>query len=135
MAITNAFKLTALQGIHSLTTDNLKLALYTEAADLSVNTTSYTSTNEIAGIGYTAGGTDVLNVSVTLDSNVAVVDFDDPVWVNATISARKALLYNSSKENIAIAFFDFGTLQESTGSNFTVQVPSATSSTAVVRIK
>ena len=91
-------------------------------------------TNEITGTGYTAGGNTLTSPAISLDGTTAVVDFADSTWSTATITARGALIYNSSKSNRAIAVLDFGEDKTSTSGNFTVQFPAATASTAVIRL-
>jgi len=92
MAITSgiciSFKKEILLGEHDLDTDVLKLALYTSAASLSDGTTAYTTTQEVVGSGYSAGGVTLIGVDVTVDSSVAVVSITDAVVTAATITAR-----------------------------------------------
>lgn len=140
MAITQAmvssFKTELLGGIHDLDTDVIKLALYTSSATLNATTTAYTTSNEVssAGTNYTAGGNVLTGTAITLSGTTAIVDFDDSAWPTATITARGALIYNSSKADRAIAVLDFGADKTSTGGTFTVIMPAATASTALVRI-
>lgn len=138
MAITqsmcSSFKSEVLGGIHDLDTDVIKIALYTSSATLGASTTAYSTTNEISGTGYTAGGNTLTSPAISLDGTTAVVDFADSTWSTATITARGALIYNSSKSNRAIAVLDFGGDKTSTSGNFTVQFPAATASTAVIRL-
>jgi hypothetical protein len=105
--ITISFRREILLGEHDLDTNSLKLALYTSAASLSDGTTAYTS-NEVVGTGYSAGGVVLTGIDVTTDSSVAVVSITDAVVTASTITARGALIYNSSQANKAIAVFDFG---------------------------
>lgn len=112
--------------------DTFKLALYTSSATLDSSTTVYSSSNESSGTGYTAGGEDLTNLGTFLSGTTAYLDFDDVTWTSATISAAGALLYNSSKNNKAVAVFSFGGTYSSTNGNFTVAFPAATSSTAVI---
>ena len=116
------------------TGDVFKIALYTSAATLSAATTVYSATNEVAGTGYTAGGVTLTNVTPTTSGTTAFTDFGDATWATATITARGALIYNSSKSNKAVAVLDFGTDKTSTAGNFTVQFPTADASLAIVRI-
>ena len=74
----NSFKQECLLGEHDLNTDVLKIALYTSAANLSATTTAYSATDEASGTGYTAGGQNLANVTVSLSSGVAYVSFDNP---------------------------------------------------------
>lgn len=138
MAITQAmcssFKQQILLGEHDLDTDVIKLALYTSAATLSAATTAYSTSDEVVGTGYTAGGNTLTGATVSLSGTTAYVDFSDTTWSTATITARGALMYNSSKSNKAIAVLDFGADKTSTAGNFTVQFPTNDASSAIVRI-
>jgi VCBS repeat-containing protein len=88
----------------------------------------------VVGAGYTAGGNTLTGATVSLTGTTAFVDFSDTTWTTATITARGALIYNSSKSNKAIAVLDFGADKTSTAGSFTVQFPANDSSSAVVRI-
>lgn len=138
MAITQAmassFKQQILLGEHDLDTDVIKLALYTSAATLSAATTAYSTSGEVVGTGYTAGGNTLAGATVSLSGTTAFVDFTDTTWTTATITARGALIYNSSKANKAIAVLDFGADKTSTAGDFTVQFPTNDSASAIVRI-
>ncbi len=139
MAITSgisiSFRSQILLGEHDLDTDSLKLALYTNAASLSDGTTVYTTSNEVVGTGYSAGGVVLTGVDVTTDSSVAVVSITDAVIPASTITARGGLIYNSSQANKAVAVFDFGADKSSTDGDFTIQFPAAAAATAIIRIK
>ena len=138
MAITQAmcssFKQQILLGEHDLDTDVIKLALFTSAATLSAATTAYSTSDEVVGTGYTAGGNTLTGATVSLPGTTAYVDFSDTTWTTATITARGALMYNSSKSNKAIAVLDFGADKTSTAGDFTVQFPTNDASSAIVRI-
>ena len=138
MAITQAmcssFKQQILLGEHDLDTDVLKIALYVSAATLSASTTVYTTSNEVVGTGYVAGGNTLAGATVTLSGTTAYVDFSDTTWSTATFTARGALIYNSSKSNKAIAVLDFGADKTATAGDFTVQFPTNNASSAIVRI-
>ena len=141
MAITTAmctsFKKELLEGEHDFTSsgDTFKLALYTSSASLDATTTAYSTTNEVSGTGYTAGGATLTVTAPTTSGTTAYIDFADVEFTSSTITARGALVYNSSKSNKAVAVFDFGSDQASSSSTFTVTIPSATASDAVVRIE
>lgn len=142
MAITQAlctsFKVEILQGIHNFTAstgDVFKLALYTSSANLDASTTVYSSSNEVGNSGtYTAGGGSLTNITPTSSGTTAFLDFADISFTSATITARGALIYNSSKSNRAVAVLDFGSDKISTTGTFTVQFPTANASNAIVRI-
>lgn len=135
--ITNSFRAEMLQGIHDLDTDVLKLALYTGSANLYPTTTVYTTAGEVVASGYAAGGVTLAGVTIstgtasTTQPAVVFVDFNDVV-VNAALTARGALIYNSSKANRSIAVIDFGADKTST-TTFTVQMPPNTASAALLR--
>jgi hypothetical protein len=130
----SSFKQQILLGEHDLDTDTIKIALYTSAATLSAATTAYSTSDEVVGTGYTAGGNTLTGATVSLTGTTAFVDFSDTTWTTATITARGALLYNSSKSNKAVAVLDFGSDKTSTAGNFTVQFPANDASSAIVRI-
>lgn len=138
MAITQAmctsFKVDLFGGIQDLDTDVIKIALYTSSATIDAGTTAYTTSNEVVGTGYTAGGNTLTGAAISSSGTTAWVDFADTTWTTATITARGALIYNSSKSNKAIAVLDFGADKTSTTGDFTVQMPAADASNALIRI-
>lgn len=141
MAITQAmctsFKVELLQGVHNFTntTGNVfKIALYTSSATLDATTTAYSATNEVSGTGYTAGGNTLTNVTPTSSGTTAFTDFADTTWSNSTITARGALIYNSTQSDKAVCVLDFGTDKTSTSGSFTIVFPAATASDAIIRI-
>lgn len=138
MAITTAmctsFKQELFEAEHDFTTDTFKIALYTNAATLGASTTAYSTTDEISGTGYTAGGETLTVVAPTTDGTSALVDFNDVAITNSTITARGALIYNSSKSDKAVAVYDFGSDQSSTSSTFTITMPTADSTSGILRI-
>ena len=128
---TTSFKAELYQGVHDLLTDSIYIALYTANAVLNEGTTVYTSSNEAVGVGYTAGGRQLLNPSVMSDGYTAYVSFDNPSWT-AAIAARGALIYNATKGNKTIAVLDFGADKTST-TIFTVTLPANTANSALIR--
>jgi hypothetical protein len=110
-----------------------KIALYTANADLNSGTVAYTTTEEIVGTGYTAGG-EILTPTIGSDStdNVAYVSFSNVTWNPASFTCRGALIYNSTT-GAAVAVLNFGSDKTATTS-FTIQFPSATSTSAILRI-
>ena len=134
-AMCTSFKVDLLAGVQDFDTDVFKVALYTSAATLDATTTTYTTTNEVVGTNYVAGG-NTLTVSVTPTSSgtTAFISFANTTWVAATITARGALIYNSSKSNKAVAVLDFGSDKTSTDGDFTVSWPTADSSNAIIRL-
>lgn len=128
----SSFKQESWLGIHDLDTDTLKMALYTGLANLGADTTVYTATGEVTGTNYVAGGNILVNVQVLLSGTTAYVTFDNPVWAGVSFTCRGALIYNTSKANRAIAVLDFGS-DKTAGPNFTVQLPTASATTALIR--
>lgn len=157
MAITQSlctsFKAELMLAVHDFRVngDTFKLALYTSSASLDANTTTYTDTNEVSssGTNYTAGGGALINLGVvtsnnTSSSGVGFTDFSDLTFDNATITARGALIYNTTPSansnanttltNAAVAVLDFGADKISTNGDFTITFPTATNTTAIIRI-
>jgi len=155
MAITTAmctsFKSELLQGIHNFhngsgggtttttgTGNTFKIALYTSSATLAASTTAYATTNEVSGTGYSAGGNTLTNVDPTTSGTTALTDFADTTWSSASITARGALIYNSSttagSANRAVCALDFGADKTSTSGDFVIQFPAADASNAIIRI-
>lgn len=130
--LTDSFKSQVLQGVHDFNTDTFYLALYSAEASLGADTTVYGVSNEVSGTGYTAGGKAMTGVSVASSGGTAYVTFSNVSWDPASFTARAALIYNASKGNKAVAVLDFGA--DKTATNiFTVQMPSNTASTALIR--
>jgi hypothetical protein len=127
---TTSFKKELYQGVHNLTTDILKISLYTASADLNQATTVYSSTNEVTGTGYVAGGVTLTGTTVQSDGFTAFVNFSNVIF-NASVTARCALIYNSSQGNKSIAVLDFGS--DKISSNFTITMPANTASAALIR--
>ena len=127
---TTSFKKELYQGVHDLSTDILKIALYTASADLNADTTVYTITGEVSATGYTAGGEVLTGVTIESSGSVAYVNFANVSWA-ATITARCALIYNASQSNKSIAVLDFGS--DKTSSAFAITMPTNSSTTALIR--
>lgn len=133
-ALCTSAKADFLNGVHT-SADIYKIALYTNAATLDAATTAYSATNEVVGTGYTAGGQNLVGFTVGSSGTTAWLDFTtDPQWASATITARGALIYNSSKTNKAVAVIDFGSDITSTNGTFAVQFPAPASATALIRL-
>jgi hypothetical protein len=130
---TTSFKAELYQAIHNLLTDTLKIALYTGNATLNESTTAYSTTNEITGTGYTAGGITLTGVSVNSSGYTAYVSFNNPSWTSASFTARAALIYNSSKANRSIAVLDFGADKTVFSSTFTITLPTNNATDALIR--
>jgi hypothetical protein len=128
---TTSFKKELYQAIHDLSTDTIKIALYTGNADLNADTTVYSATNEVSGTGYTAGGATMTGVSISSSGYIAYANWDNVSWT-AALTARCALIYNASKGNKSVAILDFGSDKTST-TTFTITMPANTSTTALIR--
>ena len=142
-ATTTSFKVELLQAIHSFgptSPDTFKIALYTAAASIGPTTTVYTTSNEVVGAGYTAGGnTLAISTSPTSGDNTqsvptAFVSFTNSTWTSATFTARGALIYNSTEGNKSVAVLDFGADKTVTNDTFQIIFPTASATSAIVRI-
>jgi len=132
--VCTSFKEEILEAVHDFTSHTFKLALYTSNATIDATTTAYSTTNEVSGTGYSAGGATLTAANPTTGGTTAFVDFSDVSFSNSTITARGCLIYNSSASNKAVAVFDFGADQASSSSTFTIQFPTADATNAIVRI-
>ena len=129
---TTSFKAELYQGIHDLTTDVIKIALYTANANLNEDTTVYSATNEVAATGtYVAGGATMTGITVSTSDYTAYVGFANVSWTGV-ITARCALIYNSTQGNKSVAVLDFGADKTST-TTFLITMPANTSTTALIR--
>lgn len=138
MAITqglsNSFTSDVLQGVHS-PGDVYKIALYTSSATIGPSTTVYTSVGEVTGIGYTAGGVVLSGYTVSVDGTTAILDWTtDPTWSNASLTARGAMVYNSTEGNKAMIVMDFGENVTSTNGTFLVRLPVPDATTGLIRL-
>ena len=139
-AMTTSFKQELLQGLHDLDGHTLKLALIKsgESGTFGAASTNFSnitdSSDEASGTGYSSGGATLGSVSITLDGTTAIVDFADVSFSNSTISASGAMIYNSSASNRAIAVISFGGTVASTAGTFTVTMPTADASNAIIRL-
>lgn len=132
---TYSFRLELYEGVHNLVNDEIRMALYNANADVNLDTTVYTTTNEVTGTGYSAGGELCQNVTVQQDSSngIVYVSFDNVVWINASFTCRGALIYNVTQGNKSVAVLDFGSDKVVSNGTFTVTLPANTSTSAVIR--
>ena len=129
---TTSFKAQLYQGIHDLTTDVIKIALYTANANLNEDTTVYSTDNEVSATGtYPTGGSQLTPITVSTSGYTAYVGFPNIAWTGA-ITARCALIYNSSKGNKSVAVLDFGSDKTST-TTFTITMPTNGPTTSLIR--
>ena len=145
-AMVTSFKVEILNGVHAFGSavirataapDVFMLALYTSSATLGAATTAYTTSDEVSssGTNYPAGGLTLTVSQVpTSTGTTAWLDFDDLTFPSATLTARGALIYNLTQSNKAVAVLDFGSDKTSTAGNFTIQFPTANSTSAILRI-
>ena len=151
-AMCTSFKAELLLGCHDFrdaSGDTFKLALYTDSASIDANTTAYSATNEATGTNYTAGGAALTNSGVTATNTNATAgtgfaDFADLTFANVSVTARGALIYNTTPSangtantaltNAAVAVLDFGSDKTSTDGDFTIIFPAADASNAIIRI-
>ena len=139
-AVATSFKKQLLEGAHDFRSsgDTIKIALYTSSASLDASTTAYTTSNEASGTGYSAGGQELTKVAPTTSGTTAFIDFADETFSTATITARGALIYNTTPThtytNPAIVVLDFGGDKISTAGDFTILFPTADASSAILRL-
>ncbi len=114
--------------------NTFKIALYTSSATLGASTTAYSTSNEITGTGYSAGGNTLTSVSPTTSGTTAYVDFADTTWSSSTITANGALIYNANSSNAAVVTLAFGSDKSSSNGDFVIVFPTANATDAIIRI-
>jgi len=124
------------------TADTFKGALYLASATINAGTTVYTTSGEVTGTGYTAGGVTVTNASAPTSTNTSATagtaywtPSASVTYSSVTLSSAfdTMLLYNSSQGNKAVGAYTFGS-QTITAGNFTLTMPTNTSSLALIRL-
>ena len=138
-AICNSFKKELLEATHNFSNpggNSFKLALYGTPATLGKSTTSFTTGGQVTSPtgGYSSGGKALVNAGTSLATNTAITDFADLSFTGVTITARGALIYNTSESNKAVAVLDFGGDKTATAGTFTIQFPTFNSTAAILRI-
>jgi hypothetical protein len=151
-SMTTSFKAEILLAVHDFRStggDTFKLAMYTSSATIDANTTAYTATNEASGTNYTAGGGTLTNGGVTASNTstsagTGYTTFSNLTFTNATVTARGALIYNTTPSangtanttltNASVAALDFGADKTSTAGDFTIIFPTASNTAAIIRI-
>lgn len=141
---TTSFKVQLLQAVHNFgptSPNTFKIALYTGAANIGSTTTAYTTSGEIIGTGYTAGGnTLAISIPPTSGNNIssvptAYISFNNTSWTNATFTCRGALIYNSTVSgNPSVAVLDFGSDKTVNNDTFQIIFPTPDANSAIVRI-
>jgi hypothetical protein len=142
MAITQAmctsFKVALLDGemdFSSDTAQSYKIALYTSSASLDAATAAYTTSNEVSGTGYSAGGNTLsISTNPTSTGTTAFLSFATTTWSTATITARGALIYQAGGSTPAVAVLDFGSDKGSSAGDFQITFPTADATNAIIRI-
>lgn len=115
--------------------DTFKLAMYTNSASFDASTTAYTTSNEVSGTGYSAGGGTLTRIDPSSSGTTAFTTFSDLTFSTATVTARGALIYNDTATgDPTVIVLDFGADKTSTAGDFTIQFPTADASTAIIRI-
>jgi hypothetical protein len=130
---TTSFKAELYEGIHDLIDDTIKIALFNANADLTANTTAYSTNQEVTGTGYTAGGNTLTGATVRSNGTTAYVSFDNTSWSSASFTSRGALIYNSSKANRSIAVLNFGSDKIVANGTLTIEFPSNDVTSAIIR--
>jgi hypothetical protein len=142
-AICNSFKKQLMGGEHDFDSaggDTFKLAMYVSTATLGASTTNYSSSGEVTSpAGYSAGGKALVNQGVKVSSGVSITSFADLSFTGVTLTARGALIYNTTTDGgtgttEAVAVLDFGADKTATSGTFTIQFPAFTTSAAILRI-
>ena len=136
--LTNSFKQEMLQSGQNLATDTLYMALYTAFSDIGQLTTEYTTSNEVTGTGYAAGGVEVTGATISTqttgpDAGTVYVNFDNVSWPGANFIARGALIYNVTQSNKSVAVLDFGSDKTFSSVSNTVTMPVNSATTALIR--
>lgn len=132
-AMCTSFKAEILDEQHDLAADTIKIALFTSSASLGASTTAYSTSNEISGTGYTAGGVALTSKTVSTTGTTAFFDADDPTWTSASFTANGALIYNNTNSDKAIAVLAFGGDFTVAGGTFKIVFPAA-GANAIIRI-
>jgi len=151
-SMTSNFKAEIMLGVHDFRAvggDTFKLALYTSLAALDSSTAAYSAVNEVVGTNYVAGGNALVNLGVTTVNTppaggTGFIDFTDLTFTNVTLTARGALIYNTTPSaqsnantplvNPAVAVLDFGSDKTATAGDFTIIFPAPAAATAIIRI-
>ncbi len=133
-----SFKKELMEGVHNFKNSGgstFKLALYDNNASFTAATTAYTTSNEVSGTGYSAGGGTLTRVDPSTSGTTALTDFADLTFSSATITARGALIYNDSATgDPTVVVLDFGADKTSSAGDFTIVFPTADASNAIIRI-
>lgn len=136
-AFCTSFKQGLMQGLHNFSNpggNTFKIALYTSSATLGAATTAYSTSNEVTGTGYTAGGNTLTSVTPTTSGTTAYTSFADTTWSNSTITANGALIYNANATNASCVVLAFGSDKSTSNGDFKIIFPTANATDAIIRI-
>ncbi len=136
-AVTVSFKkelLTATHNFTATTGHTFKIALYTNSATLDYSTPAYTTSGEVTGTGYTAGGTALTSVTPTTFSTAAYCDFNDVSWPSSSITAYGCMIYNNTSGNKSVLVQNFGGAYTTSSGTFSIVFPTADSTNAIIRL-
>ena len=132
-----SFKAEVARALHDFTasTGNVfKIALYVATADLSASTTAYTSSGEVSGTNYSAGGIALTNITPSFQGTTSYWSFQDVTFTNVTLTTNGALIYNSTNGNRSVAVLNFGVNITKSSQNLVITFPAADATNAVLRI-
>lgn len=145
-AICTSFKVEIMNGHHAFgtavtrgatTKDDFKAALYLATATMNASTTAYTSTNEVSGAGYSAGGIAVTNATVPTSSGTTSFWTPSASLVYSAVTLTTAfdavLIYNDTQADKAVSVHTFGS-QTITAGTFTLTMPANDATNALIRI-
>jgi len=140
MTATHNFGVAPTRG--TTTADTFKAALFLASATLNASTTAYSTTGEVTGTNYTAGGVTVTNATAPTATNSSVTAgvaywtaSASIIYSNVTLTSAfdTVLIYNSTQSSKAVSVHTFGS-QTITSGNFTLTMPSNTTTTALLRL-
>ena len=133
-----SFKVELMTATHNFTNatgNTFNIAMYDNSASFTAATTAYTASNEVTGTAYVAKGNTLVNVTPTSTSTTAFTDFGDSTWSTSTITARGAMIFNDTASgDPSVVILDFGADKSSSAGDFVVVMPTADSSSAIIRI-
>ena len=135
--ITTSFKVEVAQALHNFTTGTgnvFKLALYTANADLGASTTAYTTSGEVSGTNYSAGGIILTNITPSFQGTTSYWSFQNATFSNVTLTTNGALIYNSTNGNRSVAVLNFGVNITKTAQDLVITFPVNDATNAVLRI-
>jgi len=137
-AVADSLLLDVFQGVmdFQIAGDTFKIALYYTTASLGAGTTAYTTTGEVVGTGYTAGGATLTSVDPVISGNVMIMDWADVTFSTVTLTGvGGAMIYNSSQSNAMVAVLKFDPAVSPVAQDLDIAFPGATSTSAILRAR